>query len=125
LRCFSTPIHRCVFFALIRGQSAKIGLDWGGGRTKTGPGLHQRECKYRLRSCAAGPICPQYPSGANMLAAGSVQTHRFPHKSENDVADRDRRKDTLALGSFSTTPDIAHLAAHPGIETHSLKPAKD
>jgi hypothetical protein len=62
--------------------------------------LHQREFKYKLRSCAAGPIYPQYPSGANMLAAGSVQTHRFPHKSENDVTDRDRRKDTLALGSF-------------------------
>ena len=125
LRAFSTAIHTCVFFALNRGQSAKIGLNWGGGRTKTGPGLHQREYKYKLRSCAAGPIYPQYPSGANMLAAGSVQTHGFPHKSENDVTDRDRRKDTLALGSFSTTPDIAHLAAHPGIETHSLKPAKD
>jgi len=34
--------------------------------------LHQREYKYKLRSCAAGPIYPQYPSGANMLAAGSV-----------------------------------------------------
>jgi hypothetical protein len=39
LRLFSTVIHRCVFFAPNRGKSAKIGLDWGGGRTKTGPSL--------------------------------------------------------------------------------------
>ena len=37
LRLFSTAIHRCVFFAFNRGKSAKIGLNWGGGRTKTGP----------------------------------------------------------------------------------------
>jgi hypothetical protein len=100
LSLFSTRIHKCVFSALNRGQSAKIGLNWGGGRTKTGPGLHQIECKYQSRSCAVGPISSQYPSGANMLAAGSVQAHGFPHKSENDVAARHRRSDTLALGSF-------------------------
>jgi hypothetical protein len=37
LRAFSTAIHRCVFSALNRGQSAKIGLNRRGGRTKTGP----------------------------------------------------------------------------------------
>ena len=34
------PFCKRVFFALNRGKSAKNGLDWGGGRTKTGPCLH-------------------------------------------------------------------------------------
>jgi hypothetical protein len=44
LSLFSTGTHSCVFFALIRGKSAKIGENWGGGRTKTGPSLHQFRC---------------------------------------------------------------------------------
>ena len=40
----STPVRGCGFFALNRGESAKIGLNWVGSLTKTGPYLHHDWC---------------------------------------------------------------------------------